>query len=437
MDWTDGQAGFPPWPGRSWARHAPGSLRTAAEVLGEPFTAALEFPDRVVRPLREPVISATGQRGSRVAHPDGAPLTWWPYGTGHPGSPVVASGVTWGGHGVGWMQFVTTGSGRRTEVPLSLLAPAGTDPYAGLGDRDRARGTAFDMAEAHGQDGAAFPWQAAVSGDVIEIPDGRLAGIRTVLGTMDAGIIVEGPGEDASVYAPAGGRVFIRHPARHPAENGQQAGLMFGLPDTPALNLEDAARQWERDLAGCARPAPAAAAAGPAERAAWAQAARDATAGRSGWAAAAQDSPGLAADPGWRRLAAAMAAAVRVAARAASGLLRPAAGALGAWRRTWTAITGAAGRAAGRAGPPGPGPGGGPEPGPPSAPPRPAARHAAASGAGRPRGNRGDLINVAFPAQAGAVPRAGQHRAAHGARPGARRGPQAAPWRHAAAAAAR
>jgi hypothetical protein len=209
-------------------------------------SAAPGYPGGI-SPLPVTATSGGALRPHRLLHPDGTRLTCRPDGCRGRRWAGIAAGVLPGdGDQRGWLQVVQRGRGGDPGGPVTahpaLISPAGTDPYAGMGRRQRRRFRAFDAAEAAGRPAARLPATLIDAGDIITAAgqDGicQVSEAAMVCGAL--GVSVRLLAEDLSGgtdmrICRGGELVEVMLPIHHPAEYGPQARRLFatGRPGRP------------------------------------------------------------------------------------------------------------------------------------------------------------------------------------------------------------
>ena len=154
----------------------------------------------------------------------------------------------------------------------ALASPAGTDPYSGLGDRDRARWQAFDHAEAWPTTTAGLLPHLVDPGNVVEVERGPrshtvdLREVRSVergTGPYAGGLEFKIRRGKSTLFYPGNRLVPVRIPDAHPT---LAAAIRAALPAGPGQpeTASPAASQAAADAPDTAAPA-APAPASPAE----------------------------------------------------------------------------------------------------------------------------------------------------------------------------
>jgi hypothetical protein len=253
-----------PEPDRGPFTAAAHQVADAAEVAGPPAVPEPLWarPDAGVFPsgiqsLPVTACAGAGLRPGRYLYADGTPVTCVrPAAAGGGSWQGTAEGITRAPGGTaGWLQVVRGPDGR-TAVHPALVFPSGTRPHQGISPQDAERLRRFDDAEAAGMDRAALPARMVQAGD--KVPAALPLGPGEPGAWPRAVIRAEpGPGGRVTVtvtwwdragipspYAPAdemtrayaaGELVEVMQPARHPAQDGPAAALLFG--PAPRLQL--------------------------------------------------------------------------------------------------------------------------------------------------------------------------------------------------------
>jgi N12 class adenine-specific DNA methylase len=265
-------------------RRQPGS--TAAEPApaapGGPDSAPARLPEGT-RPLAGHTAWAGDLRPERLLYADGTPLTI--RGQGEDGNqtlPATAAGTVpappGSDYGPGRLQVVRWDDGQYGEVHPALASPAGTDPYSGLSDRDRARWEAFDYAEALPTTTASLPPHLVDPGDVVEVERGPrshtvdLREIRSAergTGRYAGGFEFKIRRSKTTLYYPGNRLVPVRIPDAHPTLAAAIRAALTAGPRQPET-ASPAASEAAADVPDATAPAAAAAgslagAPGPAE----------------------------------------------------------------------------------------------------------------------------------------------------------------------------
>ena len=275
------------------ARYRLGFLQLDDATALQPATgqaaAAEAAPGTPPRPPEgtQPLAGHAGWGGNlrpeRLLYADGTPLTIRGQGEANGQAlPATAAGVipapADSDYGPGRLQVIRWDDGRYETVHPALASPRGTDPYDGLGDRDRARWEAFDLAEAWPTTTAGLLPHLVDPGDVVEVGRGPrshtvdLREVRSVergTGSYAGGLEFKIRRSKTTLYYPGNRLVPVRIPDAHPTlEAAIRAALPAGpgQPETTSPAAGQAAADAP-DTAAPAAPAPGspAEAPGPAE----------------------------------------------------------------------------------------------------------------------------------------------------------------------------
>jgi hypothetical protein len=252
----------PPLPRRSQGgRHLP----VAADIAGDPENppAAQLLPDGPmfragICALPADAVCGTGIRPGRVLWANGTPVDVRPDPMTEESWRGTAAGITMAStEGRGWLQVVAGEDGKLHVAHPATVSPAGVRPYQGLSPADTARSRSFDTAEVSGQDSAELPAGLVREGDVIRVqasfaPDGDMFRVapegetenRTVNGiSTGADDWLEftttrtgpEPGEpERRRYRRDADMVEAVVPARHPAQDGPNAAVLYASVLRPA-----------------------------------------------------------------------------------------------------------------------------------------------------------------------------------------------------------
>ena len=255
------------------------ALQPAAEpaAAAAPSPAAPAQPPEGTQPLAGHAGWAGNLRPERLLYPDGTPLIIRGQGeNGDQALPATAAGAVpapaGSDYGTGRLQVVRWDDGRYGTVHPALASPAGTDPYSGLGDRDRARWQAFDHAEAWPTTTAGLLPHLVDPGDVVEVERGPrshtvdLREVRSVergTGPYAGGLEFKIRRSKSTLFYPGNRLVPVRIPDAHPT---LAAAIRAALPAGPGQpeTASPAASQAAADAPDTAAPA-APAPASPAE----------------------------------------------------------------------------------------------------------------------------------------------------------------------------
>ena len=150
---------------------------TGQAAAAESVPAAASRPPEGTQPLAGHARWAGNLRPERLLYPDGTLLTIRGQGEDNDQAlPATAAGViparAGSDYGPGRLQVVRWDDGRYETVHPALASPRGTNPYDGLGDRDRARWQAFDYAEAWPTTTAGLLPHLVDPSDVVEVQRG-------------------------------------------------------------------------------------------------------------------------------------------------------------------------------------------------------------------------------------------------------------------------
>jgi N12 class adenine-specific DNA methylase/superfamily I DNA/RNA helicase len=292
---------------RLWeVRHVPVGPDAAPAVIARYRLGFLQLDDAALRPATgqaaaaeaapgtksrppegtQPLAGHTGWAGNlrpeRLLYADGTPLTIRGQGEDSDQAlPATAAGVipapADSDYGPGRLQVVRWDDGRYETVHPALASPRGTDPYDGLGDRDRARWAAFDLAEAWPTTTAGLLPHLVDPGDVVEVERGPrshtvdLREVRSVergTGPYAGGLEFKIRRSKTTLYYPDNRLVPVRIPDAHPALAAAiRAALAAGpgQPETASPAASQAAADAPDTAASAAAPGSLAEAPGPAE----------------------------------------------------------------------------------------------------------------------------------------------------------------------------
>ena len=265
----------------------PGDLHGEAGAAAAPDEHHAAGPPDGTRPIAAHTGWAGNLRPERLLYADGTALTIRGQGDGNDQvlQATAAGAVPAPGdseYGPGRLQVVRRDDGQHAIIHPALVSPAGIDAYAGLGDRDRARCEAFDLAEAWPATTAGLPPHLVDVGDVLQVergPRSRTMDLREVQsvrpGTGAAaggGLEFKVTGIRSPLFYPSNRRVPVCIPEEHPSLPAAiQAALAAASASAgtvdPAPDLSPGARAADDDTAtrDTARvaPQPAAAASAP------------------------------------------------------------------------------------------------------------------------------------------------------------------------------
>ena len=249
---------------------------------GGPDFAPAQLPEGT-QPLAGHTAWAGDLRPERLLYADLTPLTIRGQGEdGNQALPATAAGAVpapaGSDYGPGRLQVVRWDDGQYGEVHPALASPAGTDPYSGLSDRDRARWEAFDYAEALPTATAGMPSHLVDPGDVVEVERGPrshtvdLREVRSVergTGRYAGGFEFKIRRSKTTLYYPDNRLVPVRIPDAHPTLAAAIRAALTAGPGQPET-ASPAASEAAADAPDAAVPAAAAAgslagAPGPAE----------------------------------------------------------------------------------------------------------------------------------------------------------------------------
>ena len=282
-------------------RHVPGGPDAAPAVIARYRLGFLQLDDTTLQPATgqaaaaeaapgtpsrppegtQPLAGHAGWGGNlrpeRLLYADETPLTIRGQGEANDQAlPATAAGVipapADSDYGPGRLQVVRWDDGRYQTVHPALASPRGTDPYDGLGDRDRARWAAFDLAEAWPTTTAGLLPHLVDPGDVVEAERGPrshtvdLREVRSVergTGPYAGGLEFKIRRSKTTLYYPDNRLVPVRIPEAHPT---LAAAIRAALPAGPGQpeTAPPAAGQAAADAPDTAAPA-APAAGSPAE----------------------------------------------------------------------------------------------------------------------------------------------------------------------------
>ena len=282
-------------------RHVPGGPDAAPAVIARYRLGFLQLDDTTLRPATgqaaaaeaapgtpsrppegtQPLAGHAGWGGNlrpeRLLYADETPLTIRGQGEANDQAlPATAVGVipapADSDYGPGRLQVVRWDDGRYETVHPALASPCGTDPYDGLGDRDRARWAAFDLAEAWPTTTAGLLPHLVDPGNVVEVERGPrshtvdLREVRSVergTGPYAGGLEFKIRRSKTTLYYPGNRLVPVRIPEAHPT---LAAAIRAALPAGPGQpeTAPPAAGQAAADAPDTAAPA-APAAGSPAE----------------------------------------------------------------------------------------------------------------------------------------------------------------------------
>ena len=282
-------------------RHVPGGPDAAPAVIARYRLGFLQLDDTTLQPATgqaaaaeaapgtpsrppegtQPLAGHAGWGGNlrpeRLLYADETPLTIRGQGEANDQAlPATAAGVipapADSDYGPGRLQVVRWDDGRYETVHPALASPRGTDPYDGLGDRDRARWAAFDLAEAWPTTTAGLLPHLVDPGDVVEAERGPrshtvdLREVRSVergTGPYAGGLEFKIRRSKTTLYYPDNRLVPVRIPEAHPT---LAAAIRAALPAGPGQpeTAPPAAGQAAADAPDTAAPA-APAAGSPAE----------------------------------------------------------------------------------------------------------------------------------------------------------------------------
>ena len=252
------------------------ATRQAAAAESETPAAASRTPEGT-QPLAGHARWAGNLRPERLLYPDGTLLTIRGQGQDNGQAlPATAAGVipapVGSGYGPGRLQVVRWDDGRYETVHPALASPRGTDPYDGLGDRDRARWQAFDYAEAWPTTTAGLLPHLVDPGDVVEVQRGPrshtvdLREVRSVergTGRYAGGLEFKIRRSKTTLFYPGNRLVPVCIPDAHPTLAGAIRAALPAGPGQPET-ASPAAGQTAADAPDTAAPA-APAAGSPAE----------------------------------------------------------------------------------------------------------------------------------------------------------------------------
>jgi N12 class adenine-specific DNA methylase/superfamily I DNA/RNA helicase len=217
---------------------------TGQAAAAEAALGTLARPPEGTQPLAGHAGWAGNLRPERLLYADGTPLTIRGQGEDNDQAlPATAVGVipapADSDHGPGRLQVVRWDDGRYETVHPALASPRGTDPYDGLGDRDRARCAAFDLAETWPTTTAGLLPHLVNPGDVVEVERGLrshtvdLREVRSVkrgTGPYAGGLEFRIHRSKTTLYYPDNRLVPVCIPKAHPA---LAAAIRAALPAGP------------------------------------------------------------------------------------------------------------------------------------------------------------------------------------------------------------
>jgi N12 class adenine-specific DNA methylase len=264
-------------PGGTATKAAPLRPATGQAAAAEGAPGTPPRPPEGTQPLAGHAGWAGNLRPERLLYADETPLTIRGQGEANDQAlPATAVGVipapTDSDYGPGRLQVIRWDDGRYETVHPALASPRGTDPYDGLGDRDRARWAALDLAEAWPTTTAGLLPHLVEPGDVVEVgrgPRSHTVDLREVR-SVERGT---GPHADdlefkirrskTTLYYPGNRLVPVRIPEAHPT---LAAAIRAALPAGPGQpeTAPPATGQAAADAPDTAAPA-APAAGSPAE----------------------------------------------------------------------------------------------------------------------------------------------------------------------------
>ena len=266
-------------PGDLDAERREPSCTTAEPAPAAPGGYAPGGPDSAPAPLPEgtqPLAGHTAWAGDlrpeRLLYADLTPLTIRGQGEdGDQALPATAAGTVpapaGSDYGPGRLQVVRWDDGQYGEVHPALASPAGTDPYSGLSDRDRARWEAFDYAEALPTATAGMPSHLVDPGDVAEVERGprshtvNLREVRSVergTGRYAGGFEFKIRHSKTTLYYPGNRLVPVRIPDAHPTLAAAIRAALTAGPGQPET-ASPAASEAAADAPDASAPAAAAA----------------------------------------------------------------------------------------------------------------------------------------------------------------------------------